>query len=80
MFWISTDKALPAFDEQVVKVKVADFGGDHITDAWYSHKYGLWFSIKGYCLNDNVYAWKHYHPIKRITHKEINEAIERWLY
>lgn len=25
MFWISTDKAIPAFDNQIVQVKVADF-------------------------------------------------------
>ena len=58
MFWISTDKAIPAFDSQVVKVKVADFFSDYITEGYYNHKEQIWYSITGYCLNDNVYAWK----------------------
>jgi hypothetical protein len=58
MFWISTDKAIPAYNDQIVKVKVADFTKDYITYGYYNHKEQCWYSIDGWCLNDNVYAWK----------------------
>ncbi len=59
MFWISTDKAIPAFDDQIVKVKVADFTKDYTTYGYLNHKEYRWYSVEGWCLNDNVYAWKH---------------------
>lgn len=59
MFWISTDRAIPAFDSQIVKVKVADFTKDYVVDGYYNHNEQVWYSVDGYCLNDNVYAWKH---------------------
>ena len=31
MFWISVDKAIPAYNEQIVKIKVADVAGDYKT-------------------------------------------------
>lgn len=78
MFWISIDKALPAYDEQIVKVKVADFVKDYVTEAWYDHTQWVWYSVEGYCLNDNVYAWKHTYPIKTLTYKERKERMKKW--
>lgn len=81
MFWIKADKAVPAYDRQVVKVKVVKFDGTHyIREAFYYHKYGLWFSTAGYHLTEPVYAWKHFRPIKIITEKVMNETVERLLY
>jgi len=59
MFWISADKAIPAFNKQIVKVKVADVSKNYITYAYYNHGLQEWWSHDGHCLNDNVYAWKH---------------------
>lgn len=56
--WIDVDKAIPSFDDQIVKVKVADYCYDYITDGYYNHKEEVWYSVDGYCLHDNVYAWK----------------------
>jgi len=56
--WIDTDIAKPAYDKQIVKVKVADFSGDYITNAYYNHREGKWYNKDGNCLNDNVYKWK----------------------
>lgn len=64
MFWIDADKAVPAFSDQLVKVKVADFAKDYTTYARYIHKLQEWWSVDGYNLNDNVYAWKHIRKIK----------------
>ena len=59
MFWIDVDKAIPAFSDQLVKVKVADFTKNYTTYAYYIHRLQEWWSFDGYNLNDNVYAWKH---------------------
>lgn len=56
--WIDTDIAEPSYDNQIVKVKVADFSGDYITNAYYNHKEQKWYRKDGICLNDNVYKWK----------------------
>jgi hypothetical protein len=64
IFWIDPDKAIPAFSDQLVKVKVADLGGDYTTYAYYIHRLQEWWSKDGYCLNDNVYAWK---PVRKRT-------------
>lgn len=59
MFWISVDKAVPAYNDQIVKVKVADFTKNYVTYGQFHHEKYCWYSIDGYELNDNVYAWKH---------------------
>ena len=59
MFWIDVDKAIPSFDGQIVKVKVADLTKNYVTDGYYNHREQVWYSVDGYCLNDNVYEWKH---------------------
>ena len=56
--WIGTDIAVPAYDKQMVKVKVADFCKDYIAYAHYNHKEQVWYDENGHCLNDNVYKWK----------------------
>ena len=55
--WIDTDIAIPAFDEQIVKIKVADFAENYVTEGYYSHREQVWYDKNGYCLNDNVYKW-----------------------
>lgn len=55
--WISTNIAEPSFDKQVVKVKVADFYCNYITEAYYDHNEMKWYNKEGSCLNDNVYKW-----------------------
>lgn len=62
IFWLDVDMAVPAYRNQVVKVKVADFCGDFKTFATYDKRSNLWYDEDGICLNDNVYKWK---PIKR---------------
>lgn len=64
IFWVNTDKAIPSYDEQLVKIKVADSAGDYITEGWYDHEEQKWYSADGFCLDDNVYAWKHTIPTK----------------
>ena len=76
MFWINADKAIPAFNCQVVKVKVADFNKDYITEAWYDHDKQQWFSIDGICLNDNVYSWRH--TGKEIDWLERQARMKKW--
>lgn len=56
--WIDTNLAQPAFDEQICMLKVADFKTDYITRGYYNHREMCWYTVDGYCLNDNVYAWK----------------------
>lgn len=56
--WIDTDIAEPSYDNQIVKVKVADLTGNYITEAYYNHMEQKWYNKDGYCLNDNVYQWK----------------------
>ncbi len=77
MFWIDVDKAIPAYDEQLVKVKVADFTKDYTTEGWYDHERQEWYSVDGFCLNDNVYAWKHMRPIKTIDFLERKARMAR---
>lgn len=67
IFWVNTDKAIPSYDEQLVKIKVADSAGDYITEGWYNHEEQKWYSAGGFCLDDNVYAWKHTTPVKKIS-------------
>lgn len=45
--WIDTDIAEPSYDNQIVKVKVADFSGDYITNAYYNHKEQKWYRKDG---------------------------------
>lgn len=59
MFWLDVDKAIPTFDNQIVKIKVADFNKNYTTLGFYNHKEQVWYSIQGDCLNDNVYKWKY---------------------
>lgn len=56
--WIDVDIAEPSYDNQIVKVKVADFSGNYITEAYYNHMEQKWYRKNGICLNDNVYKWK----------------------
>lgn len=65
MFWIDVNKAIPASNKQVVKVKVADYVGYHVTYAHYSHSLKIWISEDGRFLNDNVYKWKHVRKRKK---------------
>ena len=74
MFWISADKAVPAYSDQIVKVKVADFTKDYTTYGHFNHEKYCWYSIEGWSLNDNVYAWKHTKKIKKLNN--IKEIIE----
>lgn len=78
MFWISTDKAMPAYDEQVVKIKVADPYKDYITKGWYDHKREEWFSIDGLCLHDNVYAWRYFRQKEKISREERQTRMAKW--
>ena len=78
MFWIDVDKAIPAYDEQIVKIKVADSAGNYKTEGWYNRYKQEWFSIEGYCLHDNVYAWKHTIPMKRISYEEREVKMAKW--
>lgn len=56
-FWVSTEKSVPAYKNQIVMAKVADFSGDYMTKAYYDERSGLWYGENGLCLNDNVYKW-----------------------
>lgn len=56
-FWVSDFTAVPTFKHQIVKVKVADYSGDFMTEGYYDDKTGLWYTKDGLCLNDNVYEW-----------------------
>lgn len=76
MFWIDVDKAIPAYDEQLVKVKVADFTKEYTTEGWYDHNRQEWYSVDGCCLHDNVYAWKHMR--KTIDFIERQTRMARW--
>lgn len=78
MFWNSTDKSIPAYDDQLVKVKVVDFAKDYITKGWYDHDRQEWYSVDGFCLHDNVYAWKHLRPIKTLSPKEREIRMSKW--
>lgn len=78
MFWIDTDKAIPAYDDQVVKIKVVDPYKDYTTIGWYDHQREEWFSIDGLCLHDNVYAWRHPHPRKKILREERQARMAKW--
>ena len=55
--WIDTDIAIPAFDKQIVKIKVADFAENYVTEGYYNHREQVWYDKNGHCLNDNVYKW-----------------------
>ena len=65
MFWINADKAIPAFSDQLVKLKVADYAGDYVTYGYYNHRYQEWWTASGYNLKYNVYAWKHVKKSKK---------------
>ena len=78
MFWISTEKALPAFTEQVVKIKVADAAGSYKTEGWYDHNKREWYAIKGNCVHDDVFAWKHHRPIKRLSREERERKMKEY--
>ena len=78
MLWISTDKAIPAYDEQLVKIKVVALPQGYTTEGWYDHDRQEWYSVEGYCLHDNVYAWKHMRPIKTLNPKEREIRISKW--
>lgn len=78
MFWIDVNKAIPAYDEQLVRIKVADFAKDYTTEGWYDHNKQEWYSVDGFCLHDLVYAWKHMHPIKKIDPIERKTRMARW--
>lgn len=55
--WVDVDTAIPAFDKQIVKVKVADYAQDYETEGYYNHREQVWYDKNGNCLNDNVYEW-----------------------
>ena len=55
--WIDTDIAIPAFDKQIVRIKVADFTENYVTEGYYNHREQVWYDKNGHCLNDNVYKW-----------------------
>ena len=55
--WIDADIAIPAYDKQIVKIKVADFAENYVAEGYYNHKEEVWYRKDGYCLNDNVYQW-----------------------
>ena len=78
MFWNSTDKSIPAYTDQLVKVKVADFAKDYTTEGWYDHDRQEWYSVDGFCLHDNVYAWKHMQPVKTINWTERKARMAKW--
>lgn len=78
MFWIDTNKAIPAYDGQVVKMKVADPCKDYTTKGWYDHKREEWFSIDGLCLHDNVYAWRHFRQEEKISREERQIRMAKW--
>lgn len=78
MFWISVDKAVPAFSGQVVKIKVADFAVDYTAEGWYDHRIGKWYHIDGYCLHDNVYAWKHTRKKDVLCNAEMQNRMAKW--
>ncbi len=58
MFWIDTDKALPAMNSQVVMFKV-NLAGKYIVKGHYDHNKQCWHTESGhYISTDDVYAWK----------------------
>lgn len=80
--WIDTDIAIPAFDKQIVKIKVADFAENYVTEGYYNHREQVWYDKNGHCLNDNVYKWLSNHqPDMREKVKEyiteLDEEIDR---
>ena len=46
MFWIDTDKALPAMNSQIVKFKV-NLAGKYITKGHYDHNKQCWYTENG---------------------------------
>ena len=59
--WTSTDIALPAFDGQKVKIKVADFVQDYNAIGYFNHRQNEWNILleDGTSIpSDNVYSWK----------------------
>ena len=78
MFWISTEKALPAFSDQIVKIKVADFAGNYTAEGWYDHNKQEWYAIEGNCVHDDVFAWKHHRPIKKLSYKERERKMKEY--
>lgn len=58
MFWIDTDKALPAMNSQVVMFKV-NLAGKYIVKGHYDHNKQCWHTESGHYISaDDVYAWK----------------------
>jgi hypothetical protein len=58
VFWIDTDKALPAMNSQIVKFKV-NLAGKYITKGHYDHNKQCWCTESGHYISaDDVYAWK----------------------
>ena len=58
VFWIDTDKALPAMNSQIVMFKV-NLAGKYITKGHYDHNKQCWYTENGSYINaDDVYAWK----------------------
>lgn len=58
MFWIDTDKALPAMNSQIVKFKV-NLAGKYIVKGHYDHNKQCWYTESGQHISaDDVYAWK----------------------
>ena len=58
MFWIDTDKALPAMNSQTVMFKV-NLSGKYIAKGHYDHNKQCWYTENGSYINaDDVYAWK----------------------
>ena len=78
MFWIDTDKAIPAYDKQLVIIRVADFTTDYITEGWYDHNRQEWFRFDGLCLHNDVYGWKHPRPAKTIDFIERQRRMVQW--
>ena len=58
MFWIDTDKALPAMNGQVVMFKV-NLVRKYIVKGHYDHNKQRWYTESGqYISADDVYAWE----------------------
>lgn len=58
MFWIDTEKALPAMNGQIVMFKV-DLAGKYIAKGHYDNNKKCWYTEKGsYISADDVYAWR----------------------
>lgn len=56
-FWVSTQVALPTYNNQIVLAKVKDSFGRYMTKAHYNANKEYWFDEKGRCLKNNVYEW-----------------------